>query len=573
MNAILNMETITIRINGKDISACAGKTVLEVAEENGISIPTVCFHPHTDTTNHCNVCLVEVVGDRVFRRACSTPVREGMEIITESEELTEARRRSLDALMDKHMLKCSDCVRFQRCKLLEASRVLGSKPSLRRREGDAIFRSGTIEWDQSKCIGCGNCVSVCPVGFLSVNDCGRVSPSSKENEACIHCGQCVMHCPVGAISGVGEFEDIKVLEQNIADEHTTVVVQFAPSIRASIGDEFGMRPGEVVTGKLIAGLKMLGFDAVFDTASGADFTTVEESQELLDRIANNERLPAFTSCCPAWVSFVESYYPEFVPNLCTSRSPQIMLGGIVKHYWGAKQGMDPKQIVMVSIMPCVAKKYEIQREELWHDGVPPVDMVLTTRELARWFKKKKIVLESIEEEANLDDFCNPSGAGVIYGSSGGVFESALRTAYFRKTGEELPDGAVREIRGSNGVKTKEIRIGDSCVKVAVVSGIRNAKKILENLKEDPRMYDAVEVMACPGGCVGGGGQPLPITKERVRARAEALYETDKNAPIRRAHENPLVKKVYEEFLHDENVRKNLLHTHFSKKEKNPIEKI
>ncbi len=561
---------ISIKINGKAVLADAGKTILRVAHENGIKIPSLCFHPDIEIKHHCGMCLVKIDKENELVRACATEVKEGMEIITESEEINKERKNNLDKILSKHLLECDDCVWFQHCKLLELTKKFDAKPIATKKDDEKVFKSGTIVFDQTKCIGCENCIDVCPTGFLELDKNGNLTPSKDESKECINCGQCILHCPVGAIEGVGEFEE---LQKHFMDKNKVVVVQFAPSIRTSIGEEFGMKYGEINTGKLIAGLKQLGFDHVFDTAAGADFTTTEEAGELMERLQTNTKLPGFTSCCPAWVKYVEFYHPEFVPNLCTARSPQTMLGGIIKNYWAKENKIDPKDIFVVSIMPCVAKKYEIKREELKIDGIYPVDMVLTTRELVRFFKSKNIDLKNIEEQEIDNPLCMPSGAGVIYGSSGGVFESAFRTVYFKTTGKDLPEESVKEIRGSKGIKIKEFSLKGRKVRLCVVSGIKNAEKILKELKENPKLYDAVEVMACPGGCVGGGGQSLPTTKEIVSKRGASLYTIDSGKKVRKAHENPIVKKVYDEFFVDEAISQKVLHTEFSQKPKSNIDII
>jgi len=564
------MEKISITINNKKLLVELGKTILEIALENGIDIPALCYHPDVETKNHCEMCLVKIKGEDELKRACDTQVEPGMEILTESTEIEEQRIKNLDSILKKHFLECDDCVWFQHCKLLELVNRFKGKPTNKKPEGTEVFQSGSIVFDQTKCIGCEHCVQVCPTGFLEMNGNNKVELSKDKNKECINCGQCITHCPVGAIEGIGEFEQ---LDNFFKDKDKITVAQFAPSIRTSIGEEFGMKPGEIVTGKVVAGLRKLGFDYVFDTASAADFTTMEESDELIERLSENKKLPAMSSCCPAWVKFLEFYYPEFIENLCTSRSPQTMLGGIIKNYWAQKNNIEPKNIFMVSIMPCVAKKFEIKRKELRIDNIDPVDSVLTTRELVRLLKKNNIDLKIVRPEPADQPLGQPSGAGVIYGSSGGVFESALRTAHFKMTGKELPEDEVKEIRGIQGIKKKEIKIGDRLVKVCVVSGIKNAKKVLEELKKDPRKYDAVEVMACQGGCVGGGGQSLPVSKAIIQKRADSLYAIDKGKTIRRAHENTAVKSLYKDFFADSKIREKILHTHFTPRAKTKIETL
>lgn len=564
------MKNISIKINGKSFSAEEDQSILDVATKNNIEIPSLCYHPDIEVKQHCGMCLVEIDGISDLQRACGTKVEDGMEILTESEKIYNERKNNLDLILEKHLLECDDCVWFQHCKLLDLVRQFKAIPLAEKNKKLEVLQSESIVFDQTKCIGCENCISVCPTKYLEMNEMEKLTPSSDEKIDCIDCGQCILHCPVGAIEGVGEFEE---LENFFKKDGKTTVVQFAPSIRTSIGEEFDMRTGTIATGKLVAGLKQIGFDYVFDTASGADFTTMEESNELIERLEKNENLPAMSSCCPAWVKFIEFNYPEFVKNLCTSRSPQMMLGGIIKNYWSKTVNIDPKNLYVVSIMPCVAKKSEIKREALLIDGQRPVDCILTTRELARLFKKKRVDLKNINEEKADDPLGSPSGAGVIYGSSGGVFESALRTAYFKMTDKEMPFDAVEEIRGSEGVKIKEIQVKDRTIKICVVNGVKNARGVLEDLKKNPKLYDAVEVMACPGGCVGGGGQPVPTTKEIVKKRSQALYKIDADKKVRCAHNNPTVVKIYSDFFSDEKTRKKILHTHFEQSTKTKIKKL
>ncbi len=556
------MDKISIKINNKICLTDPKKTILEAARENGIEIPYLCSHSDVKTKHHCGVCIVLINGEKKMKRACTTLVEKGMEITTESRKINKERIKRMKIILEKHLLECDDCVWLGNCQILDLINRLGIKPISKKDNNSKVFQVEKMVFDQTKCIGCGNCLDVCPTNYLNLNQDNKIECSQNKEVDCINCGQCVLHCPVGAIEGVGEFEE---LENIFKDKNKTTVVQFAPSIRASLGN--------ITTKQLVSGLKRLGFNYVFDTASGADFTTMEESDELIERLTSNKKLPVMSSCCPAWVKFIEFNYPEFIPNLCTSRSPQTMLGGIVKTYFSHKHNINPKNIFVVSIMPCIAKKFEIKREELKINDIYPVDLVLTTRELIRLFKKNRIDLEKIEEIEADNPLGNPSGAGVIYGTSGGVFESALRTAYFKMTKKNLGKDAVKEIRGEKGIKTKEIKIGEKAIKVAVVSGIKNAKKILEELKNKPDLYDAVEVMACPGGCVGGGGQPLPTNRKIVKNRSKLLYFIDDKNTVKCAHENLAIKKIYKEFFNNIEIRKKILHTKFIRKNKANIKRL
>lgn len=531
----------SIKINGKDYCVNSEITVLNFAKEQGIDIPSFCYHRDVKTKNHCGLCTVIINGKIEY--ACSVYLENGMDIITDSEELFNIRKSNLEKIINSHLLECDDCVWFQNCKLLSLAKKFDLNLVSKRNDQDEIFQVDSIVFDQTKCIGCGNCIDVCPTGFLKLNERGKIKLS--EDVDCINCGQCILHCPAGTIEGVGEFES---LENILKDKNRITVAQFAPAIRTSIEE------GSIATNKLVAALKEVGFDYVFDTAVGADFTTMEESDELIERLNSKTRLPALTSCCPAWVKFVEENYPQFIPNLCSVKSPQIILGEIVKKCWN-------KDAFVVSIMPCIAKKSEIKREEL--KGA--VDMVLTTRELLRLFKKQKIDLEKIKGKET-DSFLGlASGAGVIYGSSGGVFESALRTAHFKITGREINIEDIKDIRGMDGIKEKEIKVGNHLIRVCVVSGIDNAIKVLENSSR----YDAIEVMACPGGCVGGGGQPLPSNKSIIKKRSEGLYSIDNNKDVRGAHNNPIIKEIYSKIKNP----KEIFHTTYNKRGKSSIYKL
>ncbi len=558
-----------IIINGKKIKT-GGGTILEVAKKNNIEIPALCNHPDLKPGSSCRVCMVEIKGNKKLVPACSTKVYPGMEIITESSKIKKVRKINLELLFSQHKEECLDCVWNGECSLLDLAdkyKVKINRFKDRKSEYPVYQFGNVIQFDSSKCIDCRNCVVACHlqgVDFLEIKEKGtlfQVVPSTKND--CIYCGQCLIHCPAGAFESVGEFEDI---EKPLKQKDKIVVFQFAPSIRSSIGEEFGMPYGSLVTGKIVAGLKKLGVDKIFDTCVGADFTTSSEALEVVERIKSNKNLPVLTSCCPSWVKFLEQRYPQLIPNISTTRSPQIILGSLIKTYWAKKNNIDPKKIYSVSIMPCVAKKFEIIRPENNVFGMHPVDCVLTTREFARLLMKHKIDLKKLKPVKMDNMFSDPSGAGVIYGASGGVMESAFRTAYEHLTNTKLKNVEFKQVRGMQGVKEAEIKVGSKKRKIAVINGLGLAKQFLEDMKLGKRKgYTCIEVMACPGGCIGGGGQPIPTNSEIREKRALTLYQVDKKKKIRKAHENPIVKKIYKEYLKDKELAHKVLHTSYSKK--------
>ena len=578
------MENVTLKINGQDITVPANYTVLQAAREAGIDIPTLCYLKDVSQTGSCRMCVVEVKGARNLQAACVYPVAEGIEVFTNTPKVRRSRKVTLELLLSNHERKCLTCVRNRNCELQTLADELGIdeityEGERQQHEVDAL--SPSIIRDNNKCVLCRRCVSVCKniqtVAVIDATERGfKTTIASPFNKSlaevpCVNCGQCIAACPVGALR---EKDATDQVWEALADPDKTVIVQTAPAVRAALGEEFGMPIGTPVTGKMAAALRRLGFDKTFDTDTGADLTIIEEGNELLDRIQNGGKLPMITSCSPGWIKFCEHNFPDFLDNLSSCKSPHQMFGAIIKSYWAEKNGVDSEKIVTVSVMPCVAKKFECGREEMEVEGKRDVDIVISTRELARMIKQAGLKFADLPDEKFDNPFEEASGAGVIFGATGGVMEAALRTVAEKVTGKELESLEFTQVRGTEGIKTAEVPVGDLNVKVAIAHGLGNARKLLESIRNGEADYHFIEIMACPGGCVTGGGQPIVPARVQMgvdlkKERAKALYTEDANAAIRKSHENPDITKLYEEFLGEPGGHKahELLHTHYTARSK------
>ena len=579
------MEMVNLKINGIPVTVEKGSTILDAARKTGIEIPTLCFMKDINEIGACRICIVEANEGRGFRivTSCVYPVSEGMEVLTNTEKIQKYRKTTLELILSVHDKKCLSCPRSTNCELQKLCRDYGVDDS--QFEGEKPVYEKDLSTphlvrDNNKCILCRRCVATCENQYVSVigaNDRGMDTSIGQpfnlplNSTPCISCGQCTVVCPTGALT---ERDDTQKVWDAIADPDKYVVVQTAPSIRATIGECFGMPIGTNVEGKMVAALRRIGFDKVFDTDFGADLTIIEEANELVEKIKNNGTLPMITSCSPGWVKFCEFYYPELLAHLSSCKSPQQMTGAVIKTYYAEKMGLDPKNIVVVSIMPCTAKKFEIGRDDQSAAGVPDVDIALTTREAAKMFDRLGLNFASLPEEEFDNPLGDDTGAAVIFGATGGVMEAAVRTANAWLNGATEPL-ELNEVRGTMGLKQATVNLGGTDIKVAVASGAAAAKVVMDKLKAgNPDGWTFIEIMGCPGGCVNGGGQPIQPqyvrdTVDLKAIRAKALYDQDKAMELRMSHESPMIKKIYEEWYDGFGGHKahHDLHTSYTPREK------
>ncbi len=573
------MEMVNIKINNMPLSVPKGISILEAARMAGIEIPTLCYLKKINEIGACRICMVEVKGARSLVTACVYPVNEGMEIFTNTERVRKSRKMTLELILSTHDRKCLSCVRSGTCELQQLCKEFGVDDEGRFDGANPVheYDDSAIHMirDNGKCILCRRCVAACQAQHISViganargfdTHIGSAFERPLDSVACVSCGQCIVNCPTGAIY---EKDDTAKVLEAINDPEKFVVVHTAPSIRVTLGECFGMHIGTNVQGKMVAALRRLGFDKVFDTDFGADLTIVEEANEFLGRVQNGGVLPMITSCSPGWIKYCEHYYPDMLDHLSTCKSPQQMSGAIIKTWYAEKMGIDPKDIVVVGIMPCTAKKFETKRDDQAASGYPDVDYSLTTRELGRMIESAGIYFKHLPDEEFDNPLGDSTGAAVIFGATGGVMEAALRTAVEKLSGEELKSLDFTEVRGTDGIKEASYTVNGMEVKVCVVSGLANANTIMEKVKNGTADYHFIEIMGCPGGCVNGGGQPIQHAVVRnfvdLRARrAAALYEADKDMPLRKSHESEAVKRLYDEFLGEPGSHKahKVLHTSY-----------
>ena len=575
---------VNIKINGKEVQVAEGLSVLEACKGIGIKIPSLCYHPDVNAWASCGICVVKMENNGKMIRACSTKVYEGLSIITHDPQINRARRTVLELILSNHPQDCLQCVRNGNCELQDLAAEFG----LRENRFEHFLKNqpvddsnGSIVFDRDKCINCGRCVQVCQEvqNVWAIDFQGRggktiIGPAAGmllNDSPCIRCGQCAAHCPTGAIH---EFSNFAPLWEKIYDPDVVTAVQIAPSVRVALGEEFGMEPGELSTGKIYAALRRIGFDYIFDSNFSADLTIMEEGTEFVSRLTKGQgKIPLFTSCCPAWVDYAEKNYPDMLDNVSTAKSPQQMMGSVIKTYWAQKMGINPEKVYSVSIMPCTAKKYEVHRDSnMTASGYQDVDISFTTRELAKLIKQAGIDFTALEDEKADSPLGEYTGAGTIFGATGGVMEAAVRTAYKVITGSEMADLNLTPVRGLDGVKSAKLDIAGTEVRVAVVHQLGNVAKVMDAVREaaargEEPPYHFIEVMACRGGCVGGGGQPYGTTDEVRTKRAKGLYKEDEASVKRCSHDNEEVAAVYKEFFGEPNSEKahHLLHTHYQER--------
>ncbi|MCI9087697.1 MAG: 2Fe-2S iron-sulfur cluster binding domain-containing protein [Clostridia bacterium] len=578
------LPKVHLTIDNKEVEVPKGTTILQAARQANIDIPTLCYLKEINAIGDCRMCITEVEGRKGFATSCIQQVEEGMVVHTHSPAVIEARKMILDLILSNHHRDCLTCTRNGNCELqalavkfnVQSVRYEGAKNEHKIDDG-----SPSIVRDFNKCILCRRCVSACKkiqkVGAIDAVNRGftscisTVGDHSLNDVDCTFCGQCIQACPTGALH---EKDSTELVWEKLRDPESYVIVQTAPAVRVALGEEFGMPIGTNVTGKMVAALQRLGFDKVFDTNTGADFTIMEEGTEFIKRLQENGQLPMITSCSPGWVRYIEMNYPENLPHLSSCKSPHEMFGALLKTYYATKQKINPEKIFVVSVMPCIAKKFERQREEMKDNGLYDVDAVLTTRELARMIKQANIEFVELEDEVFDDPMGEATGAAAIFGVTGGVMEAALRSVSEIVTGKPLEKIEFEEVRGQQGIKRATIKIGGQEVKAVVASGLGNAQTIMEEIKSGEVDYQFVEIMACPGGCIMGGGQPIKSSKIRetvnvAKKRSEAMYSIDERSTIRLSHKNPVLQKIYKEFLGEPggHLAHELLHTHYEKREK------
>lgn len=574
-------KMISLEINGKAISVPEGTSILDAAEQLQIRIPRLCKHPDLDPTAACGLCIVKIEGNNKMLRACCTPVAEGMKVWTHDPEVIAVRKTVLELILSNHPNSCQTCARNNDCELQSLAADFGIREDAFPRYVPELPKdasTGCIVLDPMKCIKCGRCVQVCQkmqnvwaLSFLNRGIENRMAPAgdiSLMESPCVKCGQCAAHCPTGAIT---EVDDTPFVWKALQDKDLFCTVQVAPAVRVMIAESFGEKPGAIFTRKLYAVLRRLGFDAVFDTNFGADLTIMEEASEFVERFVHQKHgpLPLITSCCPAWTDYMEKFHPDFIPHFSTAKSPQQMLGAMVKTYYAEKKGLDPKKIYHLSVMPCTAKKFEIQRaKDMYASGCKDIDNSITTRELVRMIRQAGIDFVNLPEEDPDSLLGEYTGAATIFGATGGVAEAAVRTAYYFITGKDLPEDKldIKSLRGLDGIKVGEVEVAGQKVRVAVAHGLRNVQTVLDEVRQakaegKPSPYALIEVMACPGGCIGGGGQPYGVCNEVRRERIAGLYKDDRTHKIRVSHRNPEVQKLYKDFLGEPLSEQAMKHLH------------